>query len=148
MKVWIYCGVSGAGKTTFISGAHPHAPVCSADDYFMRSGEYRFDASKLSEAHGACLRNFVSLLQDSTDEVVVDNTNTTVAELAPYAALAQAYGYELQIVTLHCDPDIAHTRNRHGVPLDAIRRMNERLLARQLPPWWPHSDVPQSGGAA
>lgn len=71
-------------------------------------------------------------------DVVVDNTNTTVAEIAPYAALALAYGHELEIVTLDCDPAIGAKRNTHGVPLAACNAMHLRLADRQLPPWWNH----------
>jgi predicted kinase len=141
MKVWIYCGLPGAGKTTRIKRDHPHAVTCSADDFFMQGGEYRFDVSKLSEAHGSCLRNFVSLLQDSMPQIVVDNTNTTTAEVAPYAALAQAHGYALEIVTVACPPEAAHARNVHGVPLAAVNAMSDRLAKRELPPWWPHRTV-------
>lgn len=141
-RVWIYCGVSGAGKSSFIEGAHPDAEAFSADHFFMVDGEYRFDASKLGEAHAACLRNFTEAIQDGSVAVVVDNTNTTIAEIAPYAALAQAYGYELQIVTIYCDPEVAHARNTHGVPLAAVQAMSERLNKREIPPWWPHSQMP------
>lgn len=143
-KVFIYCGVSGAGKSTFIKHRHPDALICSADEYFMVDGEYRFDPAKIGDAHAWCLRTFAYLVSDrrSDRDIVVDNTNTTIAELAPYAALASAYGHELQIVTIHCDAEVAHARNTHCVPLEAVQRMAAQLASRQMPPWWPHSDVP------
>jgi predicted kinase len=148
-KAWIYCGVSGAGKTTYIDKAHSGAPVCSAD---RLTGLYPspgvIDASKLGEAHAFCLRDFNRLVLNAAPEIVVDNTNTTIAELAPYVALAQAYGYEVQIVTLWCDPGIAHARNGHGTPLSVVQAMHERLKAREMPPWWSHSDVPQMDGGS
>lgn len=153
MKVYVYCGISGAGKSTFIAGRHPGALVCSADQYFMVDGEYRFDPSKIGEAHAWCLRTFTYLIGpdsragNSVSEIVVDNTNTTVAELAPYAALALAYGHELEVITIHCDPTVAHARNTHGVPLEVVQRMSEQLALRKLPPWWPQQDVPMMTGA-
>lgn len=142
--VTILCGIPGAGKSTLRAHTYAGVPVCSADDYFVEDGVYRFDPSKLPAAHAACLRRFVYLLterQEDITDIVVDNTNTTVAEIAPYAALALAYGYTLDIVTVECDPEVAFTRQTHGVPLAAIQAMAKRLSARDLPPWWPHRRV-------
>jgi hypothetical protein len=140
--VWIYCGVPGSGKTTISGKRHPGAPACSADHHFMRSGSYLFAPRELPEAHASCLREFVDLVTPDPGgpewdgDVVVDNTNTTVAEIAPYAALALAYGFELRIVIVECDPDVAHARNVHGVPLPAVRAMHDRLQSLLLPPWY------------
>lgn len=146
--VIILCGISGSGKSTRIAKLYPEAAVCSADHYFMVDGEYRFDPSKLPQAHGSCLKQFVSCLQGRLPDgqpptVVVDNTNTTVAEVAPYAALALAYGYDLRIEILKVDPEVAAARNLHGVPLAGIVKMAERLatLKDSLPPWWPCEEV-------
>lgn len=148
MKVVILCGVSGSGKSTLVRKEYKTAVVCSADSYFERvDGEYAFDASKLSEAHGLCLRQFVALvtnpgcdfrITEYNDVVVVDNTNTTIAEMAPYVALAQAYGHDLEIVTLRCDPVDAAARGKHGVPLESVIAQSVRLYSRDIPPWWPH----------
>lgn len=139
--------------------------IVSADHFFMVDGEYKFDPSKLPQAHGACLRGFVSHLQDAgvgkvrkvtilrgvpgagkstfmekhperLGELVVDNTNITVAEIAPYAALALAYGASLEIITLEVNPEDA--KNVHGVPLSAVARMAVRLSeeGKEFPLWW------------
>ncbi len=147
MKVFIYCGIPGSGKSTRIAKDHPLALVVSADAYFVQCGEYRFNPSQLPAAHAACLRQFVGYvsregsLTPCTYDVVVDNTNTTIAEIAPYAALALAYGCELEIVTVLCEPEIAAQRNVHGVPLAACVAMEKRLSSRAMPPWWPHRVV-------
>lgn len=143
MKVTILCGVPGSGKSALARELKPDI-VCSADDFFMtQSGEYRFDPSKLGEAHAQCLRKFAyqMVAYGGNRHIVVDNTNTTVAEIAPYAALALAYGYELDIVTVKCSPEKAHARNQHGVPFAAVQAMAKRLDARELPPYWPHRTV-------
>lgn len=147
------------------------AIIVSADHFFVdAAGEYRFDPSKLGEAHGACLRSFVSWLQDGgkgkvrkvtilrgipgcgkstliekglypLGDLIVDNTSTTVAEIAPYAALALAYGAALEIVTLDVDPETAH--NTHGVPPDAVKRMAKRMVEveKELPLYWKHTKL-------
>lgn len=138
-------GTSGSGKSTYIRTHFPLATVVSADHFFMRDGEYRFDASKLGEAHGQCLREFVNYLLQRLEPnpLVVDNTNTTTTELAPYAALALAYKYDLEVVTLECDPEVAAARNTHGVPLASVRRMAENITRSQshIPKYWNPSVV-------
>jgi predicted kinase len=102
--------------------------------------EYRFNPAQLPEAHSACLRRFVALCETGTD-VVVDNTNTTAVELAPYVALAGMYGYEVEIIRLHCDPFLAAKRNTHGVPEKAVLAMHARLMSDRLPPFWPQEQI-------
>jgi predicted kinase len=146
--LYILMGSSQSGKSTttrkLIQRAKAEgarAEAFSADDYFQVGGEagrYAFDPSKLGEAHGQCLRRTAQALWAtlaSSHIVVVDNTNTTIAEIAPYIALGQAYGYDVRV--------IPHRGNRgdngHGVPEHARNaqalRMEETLA--QWPPFWP-----------
>lgn len=143
MRVVILRGTPGAGKSTYTRNHFPTAAVCSADDFFLMGGVYKFDAARLSEAHGYCLRLFNELIQKNTQLIVVDNTNISALEVSPYAALANAYGYELNIITLLVDPAVAAQRNVHAVDLKTVKRQRARLDAgtRQLPHWWKHTVV-------
>lgn len=145
MKIIIMRGIPGSGKTTYIKNNFPDATVCSADPYFTVHGVYQFDAMELPMAHAWCLRTFVTevLSGRSNRTVVVDNTNISVAELAPYAALAQAYSHDVEIITLDVMPQTGITRNIHGVPPAAIAQMwcdlqNESL---HIPGRWPHRRI-------
>jgi hypothetical protein len=148
-------GVSGAGKSTLAGKLRDHAPglntAVSADSFFTdEDGNYKFDPAKLGEAHGACLKEFVRTLQvDAAYEakdslIVVDNTNTTVAEAAPYMAFGAAYGWETLLVTV-MPPSLieAAARNVHGVPVGGVIAQGERLAAEsaRLPPFWAHVEV-------
>lgn len=146
MRVIIMSGISGAGKDTYIKGVHPTAQVVSADHFFMVGGEYRFDPTKLGYAHASCMRDFITKCQKTNDaqvmlgrhsgHIIVNNTNTTTEEIAPYYSVAKAFGAEVTLLTLHCDPEIAAKRNVHGVPLQAIRAMAQRIADRRIPPFW------------
>lgn len=138
--VTILVGVPGSGKshhTASLTGA----VVVSADHYFVElgGGTYAFDPTKLGAAHGQCLRRYTEALQRGEAHVVVDNTNTTSLEMAPYVSLALAYGYAVTIVRVTCDPAVAAARNTHGVPEGAIRAMHARIESMMdagFPPFW------------
>jgi len=142
MKVKILRGISGAGKSTYTRAHYPNAYVVSADLFFIDpQGNYNFDASKLGEAHASCFKNYIKALIDGQDLIVVDNTNTTAWECSPYVAGACAYGYEYEIITLECDPDIAANRNVHKVPKKSVFDMHKKVSSKQLPPFWNHKIV-------
>ena len=146
MKVIILRAGSGAGKSTWIKTYNPGAVIFSADQFFMVDGEYKFDVTKLPEAHATCLRSFIAFCQnppEGVNTVIVDNTNTTVAELAPYAQVALVYGHELQLYTFVYDPAVAFKRNTHGTPLKGCIEMHARLQEQTkfLPPWWKHDYI-------
>jgi predicted kinase len=111
-------------------------------------GEYLFDASKLSEAHADCFRRFIDHLRAGTRLVIVDNTNTTNEEIAPYYLGAQAFGYEVEIVTFDVRLKIGQVhlenfakRNSHGVSANVIWKQMVRLSGRKLLPWWHNTTI-------
>ena len=123
MKILIILrGLPGSGKSTFaksIGGRY-----AEADQYFMEDGEYKFDASKLKDAHLWCQSIVDSYMRNDFEKVVVSNTFTTEKELEPYLELARKYDY--QVVSLIVE-------NRHGnksvhnVPDTTIERMKQRF---------------------
>jgi predicted kinase len=137
LRLVVLMAVSGAGKDHFAAHNMPKAnTLASADDFF--GTPYKFDPTKLGEAHGACFRKVIDALQRKEELVVVNNTNTSLVEIAPYMVAAQAYGYEANIISLQIDPKIAAARNTHGTPLATVEKMAERLAKtlEDLPPWW------------
>jgi predicted kinase len=140
MRVIIMAGVPGSGKSTWIKENHPDAIVCSADDYFVGLGR-NFDPSKLGEAHGECVRKFIDVVSGNImaleDPIlIVDNTNTTVLEMAPYVAIASAYGVPVEIVEMDCPVGLAAKRNIHNVPMRTCLRMGDNLMSLEIPPYW------------
>lgn len=136
-KCTILSGVPGCGKSTYCKDLD--GIVCSADDWFMRGGVYKFDFRELGNAHNACLKKFIESIVNGYD-VVVDNTNTTAEEIIPYYAIAAAYGYEIELITIFEDPEVCAERNVHGVPKEGIIAMDKRLRSRTLPGFWKFND--------
>lgn len=145
IKVVLLSGIPGSGKSTYVSKLkerYSKVFVVSADHYFTVNGEYKFDVSKLGEAHGDCLKRFAKMLLTLEKEevvVVVDNTNTTQLELAPYVAFAAACGAETELRFFKCSPNVAVERNIHGVPFAACQAMAKRmetLMGNPLPYHW------------
>lgn len=149
----VLCGISGSGKSTLAQqllstltlrgptrrreGDEPaRFVIVSADHYFLDDdGVYRFDGSKIGDAHAQCFRRAIDAVQRG-HLVIVDNTSCSIAEIAPYMALAQAYNRPARIIKVQCDIETAVARNEHGVPRAAIERMAAALSSMVLPPWW------------
>jgi predicted kinase len=142
-KVTVLRGVPGAGKSTYLRTL-PQAQVVSRDQFFIDGdGVFRFQASRAAEAKARCLRAYAAALVEGHQHVVVDDTNLTLLELAPYCALALASGYDLEVLTLQIEPEIAMARCGRDLSADCMRRMVERLdqASAELPPYWPHRVV-------
>jgi hypothetical protein len=132
-RVIILAGLSGSGKSMYAESFETPALICSADHYFISNViGYVFDPTRLGAAHGACLRLYIDRVRRAPGHgdrplpplVVVDNTNTTIVELAP---LAEAYEIPYEIHVCDVTPEIALHRNSHGVPAQVIARMYENL---------------------
>jgi len=144
LTVKILRGIPGAGKSTYQKSHMPKALVCSADHYFMDAqGQYKFDGRKLGDAHSECLLKFQNALQNRVGQVVVDNTNIYAIDVAPYYALAVAYGYKVTVVTIHVSPDVATRRQLHGVDDTRVRAMYDALNEQNshFPARWSHITI-------
>ena len=134
-KCYILVGMSGSGKSTWVeNNQQTESASVSADYYFSReTGEYKFDASKLGEAHNDCLRNFIDVTQNKFPIVFVDNTNLSKEEIFPYLKIAQAYGYEVTFVLFWPKYNAKTTiqvcahRNTHNVPTKTLERQYNKF---------------------
>lgn len=132
-------GVPGCGKSylakrvlesTIGFDNNYYLHILSADDYFFQSGVYRYDSQKISEAHGWNHNRAHQALSRGFSPIIIDNTNTQMWEMKPYAMMATDYGYIIEILepdTHWCsnDKELAK-RNTHGVPKSKIRDMLDR----------------------
>lgn len=130
MKLYIMRGCSGSGKSTLAQELG--GTICSADNYFMRDGEYQFDPKKLGAAHNYCRVKAVFALKSKTPTVVIDNTNCTLKELFTYYDAGTHYGYEVVI----CQVSNANPQNVHGVPPETIQKQLHRIKMAPIPKDW------------
>jgi tRNA uridine 5-carbamoylmethylation protein Kti12 len=146
-------GLSGSGKTSEAWKIYIHEskkfnvkdPVpleeldsdavisyCSADEYFMKDGVYKYDYSRIGDAHDFCLRKYLKSLSSLTNRVIiVDNTNTETWEYTPYTALARVYGFEICIIEVYRDILACIRDNNHRVPSNVIKEQLRRFEPTQ-----------------
>jgi hypothetical protein len=76
--------------------------------------------------------------------IVVDNTNLSAYEIAPYILGANAFDLAPEIITMDCrnSAEWFAKRNTHNVPVEAIRKQLERLAKRVLPSYWKNTFIP------
>ncbi len=130
--VVITVGVSGSGKSTwikdFVANTRPTSQsVASSDHFCEQEGTYSFDATKLSAAHDSSKAAFDKAILEGTEVIFVDNTNTRKWERGYYVTEAKKHKYKVYLKVFKVDPVVAAARNTHGVPLDAVIKMNDRI---------------------
>ncbi len=126
-ELFLLRGLPGSGKSTLaksLDGIH-----VEADQFFIVDGEYRFDASKLKEAHNNCLTRVKSYMyifssNENSERIIVSNTFTQEWEMKPYFDIAERYGYTVYSL-------IVENRhggvNQHGVPAEKLEQMKNRF---------------------
>tara|TARA_Y100001951_G_scaffold70858_1_gene57786 strand:+ start:221 stop:643 length:423 start_codon:yes stop_codon:yes gene_type:complete len=132
-KLVLVRGLPGSGKTTLaeILNFNEDAIMFSTDDLFMVDGEYKFDASKLSEYHKTNIDNVKQEMQKVKDGhcfsynvIIVHNTFTRKWEMEPYYELAKKYGWA--VISLIVE-NRHEGKSIHGVPDNAIEHMRNRF---------------------
>ena len=113
-------GLPGSGKSTLArSLAIIGFEHFEADMYFERDGIYRYDASRIKEAHAWCQKMTREALA-AGKRVVVSNTFTRLQEMEPYRSMAEL----VRVVQAK-----GNWENIHGVPAETIQRMKQRWEA-------------------
>ena len=125
--LYIVRGVPGSGKSTFaksLGGTH-----FETDMFFMKDGEYKFDMSKIKEAHNWCQDSVnTAMIMNNTaglnETIVVSNTFTQEWEMMPYFEMAELHEYRVFSIIL----ENRHGGvNEHNVPEDKIEQMKNRF---------------------
>lgn len=131
-------GLPGSGKSHLakmivkatINDENTHRFVYSTDEYFEKNGHYIFNPNLLQDAHTWNQGRVNEAMKYGMSPVIVDNTNTEMWEMVPYANFAVHFGYAIEILEpatswIFNVPELGR-RNTHGVPKEKIALMNER----------------------
>jgi predicted kinase len=113
-------GLPGSGKSTLAQKHFPHHWHVESDQFFVTSGVYKFDGTKLSEAHRWCRERVAALLATGWN-VAVSNTFTTNAEIGPYLDIAKKHMADVTVI--EC---LAQYKDIHGVPDETFNKMKAR----------------------
>jgi len=120
-------GLPGSGKSSFAKQLVGDKDYChrESDMYFVDSdGNYKFNPSKLKEAHEWCREEVEFVMKYEHPIVVVSNTFTQEWEMKPYYELAEKYGY---MVTSLIVENRHGGVNLHGVPEEKLNQMKTRF---------------------
>lgn len=124
-------GLPGSGKSTFAHFIWNDYTICEADKFFIGDdGVYRFDGSKIKQAHEWCRNEVEIRMKDNAvnpqyyPEIVVSNTFTQEWEMEEYYKLAEKYGYRVfSIIVENRHGGV----NQHGVPTEKLEQMKNRF---------------------
>jgi ABC-type oligopeptide transport system ATPase subunit len=104
-------GLPGSGKSTLskkiyhLYGSENGSIICSGDDFFVtETGEYKFDASKLADAHTHAQNKASDACRNSISPVIIDNTNIKYWEVNKYLSIARSHNY----IVILIEPKTAH----------------------------------------
>jgi len=119
-------GLPGSGKSTLakllVDKDYCHK---EADMFFVdREGNYKFNPSKIKDAHSWCQDEVAFLMKYEHSPIVVSNTFTQEWEMDVYYKMAEELGYR---VTSIITENRHGGKNEHGVPDDKLEMMKNRF---------------------
>jgi predicted kinase len=117
-------GVPGSGKSTYANKhfKSPEYKIFEADDYFGKGKNYKFDVSKIGEAHRICFENVKKRLE-AGKKVVVSNTFVKLKEIKPYIDLGKKLGKATRILRMS-----GSFKSVHRVPDEKVEEMKKNFV--------------------
>jgi tRNA uridine 5-carbamoylmethylation protein Kti12 len=148
-QVIIITGIDGSGRTSLarqLANKVSHlgeAIICSTDDFYMGSGEYRFDSGLLPKASAQCFKKFISALTGTgiysnrkISVIIIDNANIGLEDISPYMLAAQSFDCKAEVIEIKCDTRLGMDRTLKKSSFNTISMQNTKLSQRNIPPHW------------
>ena len=120
-------GLPGSGKSTLAKQLVGDKDYChkEADMYFVdRDGNYKFDPTKIKDAHAWCKSEIEFAMKYEHTPVVVSNTFTQEWEMDAYFEMAKEFGYQVHSIIVE---NRHGGMNLHGCPEDKKEQMRNRF---------------------
>jgi len=123
IRLVICRGIPGSGKSTFAKKL-PGFLHLETDMYWHKNplNEYRYDASKIYDAHKWCQGEVKQQLKWKKN-VAVSNTFTTLKEFKEYELMSEEL--KVPMLVVKC---VGEWKDVHGVPEEALVRMRSRWV--------------------
>lgn len=122
--LYIIRGIPGSGKSTLAREMLAENAIdvyYEADMYFEQDGEYKYDKSKIKEAHDWCF-HITCLVVELGYNVAVANTFTRKWEYKPYIDYAKLLNIPYTVIV--CKGEFTSI---HNVPKATMNKMRERF---------------------
>ena len=126
-SLFLLRGLPGSGKSTLAKQLVGDKDYChkEADMYFVdRDGNYKFDPTKIKDAHAWCKSEIEFAMKYEHTPVVVSNTFTQEWEMDAYFEMAKEFGYQVHSIIVE---NRHGGMNLHGCPEDKIEQMRNRF---------------------
>jgi predicted kinase len=136
--LYIMRGIPGSGKSTQAKKLVGAGKIFSTDDLIEATGDYngffasmsvKGDFTPLRQMHEQNLNNVKAAFAEGVSPIIVDNTNLSAREAAPYVKAATENNYDVKIIDVGlggADAETLTKRNKHNVPLEGIKRMIDK----------------------
>ncbi|KAG0724170.1 2',3'-cyclic-nucleotide 3'-phosphodiesterase [Chionoecetes opilio] len=137
-------GLPGAGKShlsSLLNQMYQGATVCSADLYFMKDGEYKFDVEKLKFAHEFCQQSAKKAAVSGAPVIIIDNTNLQAWNYKYYLRLSKDHHYTPLIIEPQTpwakDTEQLAGKNSHGLTKEILdQRLKKYEAPKPIYYWW------------
>jgi predicted kinase len=122
MNLYLLRGLPGAGKSTI--GKNLKSINFEADEYFIKNGVYKFDPTKIKDAHKWCQNKVKNCMIEGIKDISVSNTFTQEWEMQAYVDMASDYGYMVFSIIVE---NRHGGKNVHNVPTETLEKMKNRF---------------------
>jgi predicted kinase len=112
-------GLPGSGKSTLAKTMTDRVHI-ETDQFFELGGDYKFDGSKIKQAHEWCQAQVRAALE-AGKKVVVSNTFTQQWEFKAYIDMCLEMGKTYKVMEA-----TGNYQNVHGVPDASVEKMKAR----------------------